>query len=98
MKSLSWQAVTLGLGGMALFGGLFYLADTTGRSALLGVVTAVGTTVTTIAVTRARQEARRDIESVREELSLVKDHVNGNTRRLIDKIPDADRPTDIPQL
>jgi hypothetical protein len=79
---------------MALFGGLFYLADTTGRTALISIVSGAGTAITAFYINRARQ----DINTVREEVAAVKDHVNGNTRALIQKIPEPERPLVTPQI
>jgi hypothetical protein len=87
MKSLSWQAVALACAMILGFCVIFVFSDTTGRTTLIGIVTTGLTGYLAIVLTRMRNE-----------LEDVKRHVNGNTTKLIDKIPDAERPADIPLL
>lgn len=91
MRSLPWTTVALAAIGTGGFIGIFYLSDTTGRTALIGVVSAIGTAITAYITNRRFSE-------VKTELDKVKQHVNGNTRALIEKIPEPERPNVVPQI
>lgn len=77
----------------AAFTGIYYISDTPARAALIPVIVGLGSAFTTVILARRLGE-------VKQELEKVKEHVNGNTTRLLDKIPDADRPApeDVPHL
>lgn len=100
MRSPSWPAVGLAAIACAAFTGIYYLSDLSGRAALIPVVVGISSTFTTVILARRIGDMKEEQKATRAELEKVKEHVNGNTMKLIDKIPDADRPSpeDIPQL
>lgn len=100
MKSLPWPWVALAFIATAGFTGIYYISDPDGRSVLLPVVVSIGSTFTTVMLARRLSDVKSEQIATRQELEKVKQHVNGNTMKLLDKIPDADRPNsaDVPQL
>ncbi len=93
MNRIGWPIVALvgiGIGG---FLGIFALIpddEPTGRSSLLALITVTVGAVTTWVTTRSAKELKSDVAE-------VKKIVNGNTQRLIAKLPDP-IPGDVVQV
>jgi ABC-type uncharacterized transport system ATPase component len=98
MKLLSWQNVVAAGIVTGGFLGIYYLSDANGKSTLINVVSGIATTVVGALVLRGQQRQAAEQARQADELKAIKDHVNGNTRKLIEKIPEAERPAVIPQI
>lgn len=88
---LTWPMVALCAIVVGALVAIFYLGDATARTAILAVVTGASTAVMTVITTRR-------IGQMRDQLDQVHHVVNGNTARLIDKIPEPDRPSSPPYM
>jgi len=98
MKLLNWANVAVATVATAGFLGLYYLSDSDGKTALITVVSSSVTAFVGVAVHRKMQQMEVQQKLQQAELEAIRNHVNGNTRALIDKIPMAERPDEVPQV